>query len=68
TREQVNEDRDQASEGNVESNSGETLEQLRLGLKFSSYINKESYIEALSYIITRDFEQRLPFGIVSFDR
>ena len=67
-KEQINQDRDQASSGNLESNSGESIEQLRLGLKFSSYINEENYIEALSYIITRDFEQRLPFGIVSFDR
>ncbi|NIP38162.1 MAG: TonB-dependent receptor [Candidatus Dadabacteria bacterium] len=68
TEQQLNQDRNQASSGNLISNSGEQLEQLRLGLKFSSYINDENAVEVLTYIITRDFEQRLPFGIVSFDR
>ncbi len=68
TREQINQDRNKASAGNVVSNSGESIEQLRLGLKFNTYINDNNSVEALTYIITRDFEQRLPFGIVSFDR
>ncbi len=68
TKEQINQDRNQASAGNLVSNSGESIEQLRIGLKFNSYLNDENSIETLTYIITRDFEQRLPFGIVSFDR
>jgi len=68
TKEQINQDRNQAAAGNLASNSGEQVQQLRFGLRFNSYINDNNQVEALTYIITRDFEQRLPFGIVSFDR
>lgn len=68
TKEQINQDRNQAAAGNLASNSGEQVKQLRFGLRFNSYINDNNQVEALTYIITRDFEQRLPFGIISFDR
>ncbi|MCH7927912.1 MAG: TonB-dependent receptor [Candidatus Dadabacteria bacterium] len=68
TKEQINQDRNQAASGNLASNSGEQVKQLRFGLRFNSYINDNNQVEALTYIITRDFEQRLPFGIISFDR
>jgi len=68
TKEQINQDRNQAASGNLASNSGEQVKQMRFGLKFNSYINDNNQVEALTYIITRDFEQRLPFGIISFDR
>ena len=68
TKEQINQDRNQAAAGNLASNSGEQVKQLRFGLRFISYINDNNQVEALTYIITRDYEQRLPFGIISFDR
>lgn len=68
TKEQLNEDRNQAAGGSLVSDSVETVEQLRLGLKFNYFPDTDQNIESLVYIITRDFSQRLPFGIVSFDR
>lgn len=68
TKEEVNEDRDQAAPANLETDSGESIEQFRIGFKINGYLNDYQEIESLLYLIKRDFEQRLPFGIVSFDR
>lgn len=68
TKEEVSEDRDQAAPANLETDSGESIEQLRIGFKINGYLNDYQEIESSLYLIKRDFEQRLPFGIVSFDR
>ncbi|MEM6316378.1 MAG: TonB-dependent receptor [Bacteroidota bacterium] len=68
---QATEDRRSARDRNLTFRGGEAIEQSRFGLIFKSDISEDQQLEIKTWISTRDFANRLPFGfggIVEFDR
>ncbi len=60
-----------ARQRNVDFNSGEALDQQRIGLSYTKSIGDRHEIQARNHYVWRDFENRLPFtggGAVRFDR
>ncbi|MGD8430104.1 MAG: TonB-dependent receptor [Ectothiorhodospiraceae bacterium] len=71
TAEQVDEDRRQASPGNLQYNAGEDLDEQRVGAVFERRLGAHHDLKLRGYSVWRDFSNRLPFtdgGMVQFDR
>jgi iron complex outermembrane receptor protein len=71
TREQVRQDRRQASPRNLLFDAGEELDQQKLGLVYRRCFGRKHQISVRNYYLLRDFENRLPFvegGSVNLDR
>jgi iron complex outermembrane receptor protein len=71
TGEQVRRDRRQASPRNLLFDTGEELDQQKLGLIYRRSFGEKHQISARNYYVLRDFDNRLPFvegGSVAFDR
>lgn len=71
TRAEVHADRRQARDRNLLFDAGEELDQQRLGLVYRRSLGEGQELSARSYIVHRDFENRLPFtsgGAVDLDR
>lgn len=67
----VNADPSQARDRNRQFDTGEEIEQQKLGIKYRKSIGEHQEIIARSYILWRDFANKLPFtggGMVQFDR
>ncbi|WP_041745771.1 TonB-dependent receptor family protein [Coraliomargarita akajimensis] len=64
-------DRTQARQRNLDYNSGESVDQTTLGLRYEHRLAEPHRIELKTYTVQRDFANRLPFetgGQVSFQR
>ena len=64
-------DRTQAREANVNFQSGERVQQGRMGLIWDKNLGRQHQIQAKTYVLFRDFQNALPFGnggIVDLDR
>ena len=64
-------DRRQAREANVSFQSGERVQQGRMGIIWDKSITSQHQIQARTYVLFRDFQNALPFGnggIVDLDR
>lgn len=71
TLQDAQEDRRQAREANVNFQSGERVQQGRVGIIWDKSINSQQQIQARTYVLFRDFQNALPFGnggIVDLDR
>lgn len=71
TREQVREDRRQASARNLLFDAGENLDQQTLGVVYRKSFGLRHAIAARGHLVRREFENRLPFtngGSVDLDR
>jgi iron complex outermembrane receptor protein len=68
---QVALDRRSARDANITFNAGETIEQLRVGLVYTTPVAGDDMISARTYYATRDFDNYLPFvagGSVNLER
>ncbi|MCP5057044.1 MAG: TonB-dependent receptor [bacterium] len=71
TREEVHTDRRQARTRNLLFDTGEEVDQQKLGLLYRKAFGDAHEIAARSYVVQRDFENRLPFtsgGAVDLER
>lgn len=68
TREELEQDRKQAAPANLLRDAGESVKDGRSGIVYRNYFSQNHEINLSIYGSVRDFSQRLPFGIVSFDR
>jgi iron complex outermembrane receptor protein len=71
TADQVNNDPTQARQRNVDFDSGESVEQTRVGFVYKNKIGTAGSLMLRNYYLWRDFENKLPFvggGSVAFDR
>jgi len=68
TREELEQDRNQAAPANLLRDAGESVKEGRSGIIYRNYLSQNQEINLSIYGSVRDFSQRLPFGIVSFDR
>ena len=71
TEDQVNNDPTQARQRNVDFDSGESVEQTRIGFVYKNKIGAAGSLMLRNYYLWRDFENKLPFvggGSVAFDR
>ncbi|MGH7806680.1 MAG: TonB-dependent receptor family protein [Thermodesulfobacteriota bacterium] len=68
TREELEQDRRQAAPANLLRDAGESVKDGRSGIVYRNYFSQNHEVNLSIYGSVRDFNQRLPFGIVSFDR
>ena len=59
---QVQADRRSARDRNLSFNSGEALEQTRIGFVYTLPTGEGSELQVRNYYVSRDFNNRLPFG------
>ena len=59
---QVEADRRSARDRNLSFNSGEALEQTRIGFVYTLPTGEGSELQVRNYYVSRDFNNRLPFG------
>ncbi len=68
TREELEQDRRQAAPSNILRDAGESVKEGRSGIIYRNYFSPNHEIDLSVFGSVRDFNQTLPFGIVSFDR
>jgi iron complex outermembrane receptor protein len=68
TKEELRENRKQASPLNFQRDAGESIKDGRLGFVYRNYFSENHEVNFNVYGSIRDLSQRLPFGIVTFDR
>ncbi|HWP90943.1 MAG TPA: TonB-dependent receptor [Thermodesulfobacteriota bacterium] len=68
TKEELEQDREQAAPANLLRDAGESVKEGRSGIVYRNYLSQNQEVNLSVYGSVRDFSQRLPFGIVSFDR
>jgi iron complex outermembrane recepter protein len=71
TKDQVEESRTQAYEGNVVFNAGEKVSQVRIGLTYQNEFSQTHKLQSVFYYNRRVFSNRLPFedgGMVDLNR
>ncbi len=62
---ELNEDRRQAAPRNLLYDAGEALDQQTLGLTWHKDVKKNQVLMLRTYAVSRDFSNRLPFGVNS---
>nr|WP_305067198.1 TonB-dependent receptor [Mangrovivirga halotolerans] len=68
TLDEVNSDRDQARTLNVEQNTGESVEQGRIGFSYIRELASNQSLQLSSFYTFREFYGRIPFAIIDLRR